>query len=154
MLIKRIISGGQTGGDRGGLLAGVALGIETGGHCPRDWRTEDGCDISLKDFGLHMTTASGYPTRTRLNIENSHATVGFGDQNSPGMLLTYKYCREHGKPYLSVESIKSFPHEDEPYFIDWLERNNVTILNVAGNRESTNPGIEQHVATFLIEALG
>ena len=48
-MIKKIISGGQTGADRGGLLAGRHLGIETGGTAPPDFITEVGVDDSLRD---------------------------------------------------------------------------------------------------------
>jgi len=41
-LIERIISGGQTGADRGGLDAAIALGLRHGGWCPKDRAAEDG----------------------------------------------------------------------------------------------------------------
>ena len=41
-MITRIISGGQTGADRGGLDAGRDLGLEIGGFCPAGRRAEDG----------------------------------------------------------------------------------------------------------------
>ncbi len=50
--VAKIISGGQTGADRGGLEAGRVLGIETGGTCPKFFRTETGHDVSLQGFGL------------------------------------------------------------------------------------------------------
>ncbi len=42
MMVRKIISGGQTGADRGGLLAGEALKIETGGTAPPIFMTELG----------------------------------------------------------------------------------------------------------------
>lgn len=40
--VRKIISGGQTGVDRGALEAAIALGILHGGYCPRGRRAEDG----------------------------------------------------------------------------------------------------------------
>ena len=40
--VIQIVSGGQTGADRGGLDAAVALGIEHRGWCPAGRRAEDG----------------------------------------------------------------------------------------------------------------
>ena len=37
-----IVSGGQTGVDRGALEAAVALGLEFGGWAPHGWIAEDG----------------------------------------------------------------------------------------------------------------
>ena len=34
---------------------------------------------------------------------------------------------------------------------EWLVRNSVRVLNVAGNAERTSPGIESFVTAFLIE---
>jgi len=36
----------------------------------------------------------------------------------------------------------------------WIEANRIEILNVAGNRESKNPGIQEKVKEFLVLALG
>ncbi|HPN84875.1 MAG TPA: putative molybdenum carrier protein, partial [Victivallales bacterium] len=40
--IVKIVSGGQTGADRGGLDAAIALGIPHGGYCPKGRLAEDG----------------------------------------------------------------------------------------------------------------
>jgi hypothetical protein len=40
--VRKIVSGGQTGVDRGALDAAIVLGIEHGGWCPRGRRAEDG----------------------------------------------------------------------------------------------------------------
>jgi len=49
----RIISGGQTGADLGGLVGARRIGIETGGTAPRGYKTEKGSQVdALKAFGL------------------------------------------------------------------------------------------------------
>lgn len=151
-MILKIISGGQTGSDFGGLLAGKELGIKTGGYCPANYRTENGSNILLKDFDLKCTKSSGYKIRTELNVMHSDGTIGFGKQNSPGMKLTSKLCVNHRKPYFKV----SYPNRDILDFInfyDWVLVYNIQVLNVAGNRESKNPGIEQFTKEFLCQGI-
>ena len=41
-MIRKVISGGQTGVDRAGLDAAVNAGIPIGGYCPKGRRAEDG----------------------------------------------------------------------------------------------------------------
>jgi hypothetical protein len=50
-----IISGGETGADRGGLDAGRSLGLKTGGSVREKYMTEHGPDPSLKVFGVETT---------------------------------------------------------------------------------------------------
>ncbi|KKL28978.1 hypothetical protein LCGC14_2369790, partial [marine sediment metagenome] len=79
MKLLKVISGGQTGADQGGLEAGKELGLETGGTAPLGWKTEDGPQPELlKGFGLRECTQPGYPVRTRRNVLTSDGTVIFG----------------------------------------------------------------------------
>jgi len=41
-MLKKVISGGQTGVDRAALDAAMKLGIEVGGWCPKGRRALDG----------------------------------------------------------------------------------------------------------------
>ena len=41
-MIAKIVSGGQTGADRGGLDAAILLGVPHGGWCPKGRKSEDG----------------------------------------------------------------------------------------------------------------
>jgi hypothetical protein len=48
-----IVSGGQTGADRGGLLAAKELGIDTGGWMPHGLMCEDDQGASIQqEFGM------------------------------------------------------------------------------------------------------
>ena len=147
MAIRLIRSGAQTGADQGGLEAALSLGIPTGGFCPNHCRTEDGNrpDLVVK-YGLTQTGSSGYPQRTELNVKHSDGTVIFGDDNSAGSQLTRRLCKNYNKPVLCNPIRETF--------LLWLERYNISDLNVAGNRESVNPGIQASTRAFLIDALG
>lgn len=144
--VTRIISGGQTGADKAGLVAAKILGIKTSGTCPYGCRTENGSDRSLTlEYGLIEHVSPDYPPRTRCNVEESDGTVIFGIPWSPGSKLTRELCIEMTKPYIF--------NPDKIGFLAWLAMNNVRVLNVAGNRESTQPGIFDRVVSFLLEAL-
>jgi len=146
-LIKKIISGGQTGADQGGLEAGDELGLETGGTAPPGYMTDVGTYLGLRKYGLVEGQADKkvYPKRTLANVTDSDGTVLFGMTNSPGTRLTIKYCTVLGRPYLINPSIIDFRL--------WIKEHNIVILNVAGNRESKNPGLQRKVKEFIINAL-
>lgn len=124
----KIISGGQTGIDRMGLEVARELGLATGGTAPKNYWTEDGPDLSLKDFGLVEDVIRGYLPRTIKNICNSDVTVLYGDMKSPGSNQTINFCKKYSKPYIT---------NPDPYrLVSFLKENNPKIINVAGNRAS------------------
>ncbi len=146
--VQRIISGGQTGADRGGLDAALKLNIPHGGYCPRDRKAEDGRIPGI--YSMKEMDTDDYRVRTRHNVASAHATVVFYyDVLDGGSLLTVKFCHELRTQCLVVDlmskrplGIKSFMRHAKP-----------TILNIAGNRESRSPGIQVKVRDVLVEAL-
>ena len=134
MALKKIISGGQTGADQGGLAAGKALGLETGGWLPRGCMTETGRRPDLlTEYGMFEHCSTGYAPRTEINVLHSDGTALFGDMSSPGSRLTIKLCKEHGRPYIINPKALELR--------EWLDREDIKILNVAGNRASKNPAV-------------
>ena len=147
MVLKKIISGGQTGADQGGLVAGKALGLETGGTAPPDWQTAEGKKFfRLRNLGLveGQPDSSIYKKRTRENVISSDATVWFGMEWSPGGKLTIGLCEKEGKPFLKN------PVAAELRI--WVEREGIETLNVAGSRESKNPGVFGRTVSTIWEA--
>jgi Circularly permutated YpsA SLOG family len=72
-MLRKIISGGQSGADRAGLDLAIAIGLEHGGFVPRGRKAEDG---RIADrYNLVELSTSSYPARTRRNIEESDGTV-------------------------------------------------------------------------------
>ncbi len=149
MTIKLIISGGQTGADRGGLEAARDLGIQTSGFAPAGYRTEKGADYALRDvFGLVESRYTGYPQRTLQNILSADLTVLFtGKKYSPGSALTKKLCLRHDKKIRVInlqDDMKGgllVPVLGSIYTNNWIDPS-ISIINVAGNRESVCPGIQ------------
>jgi hypothetical protein len=145
----KIISGGQTGADRAALDFAIEKGIEHGGWCPKGRRSQDG-QIPEK-YKLIETASHGYSARTELNVMHSNVTVIFkrDDVDSPGSILTEKYCRMHDKPYLILGEKDGNQHTDASTLASWLETTNPQILNVAGHREESCPGIYDYVMRVL-----
>ena len=152
--IEHLISGGQTGADRGGLEAAIALQIPHGGFCPRDRLAEDG---RIPDRYLLTEVASpAYPARTRANVLAADATVVFVLGGLParrsGTALTINLCRRVRKPCLVLD-LAGDPKHNRTAFLTWLKEQAVLTLNVAGRRESEALGIEHAVTAFLRSVL-
>ncbi len=150
MNLKKVISGGQTGADQGGLQAAQLRGLETGGHAPKGYWTLKGSNYDLRDiFNLEEHQHPAYPPRTEANVKNSDATIRFAAKfNSAGERCTLRAIRSHKKPYLDIDIIDPISPEEVG---EWLEKNEVEVLNVAGNAEQTHPGIQNFVMEFLLK---
>lgn len=155
-MVKKIISGGQTGADQAGLHAAkYELGLDTGGTMPGGWRTEAGDRPDFKaTYGMVEDSSRSYLPRTEQNVLNSDATLIFG-KNSAGSVATRNFCETWGKPYWQQywDSGTPVTLEQIEQFKEWLEDNDVEVLNVAGNREEKNKGIFEACVKYLKEAL-
>lgn len=153
---SKIISGGQTGADQGGLLFALKHNIETGGHMPKGFRTENGFEPYLGDkYNMQEINTYDYKIRTAINVKNSTGTLIFGNINSSGSQLTRKLCEQYDKPFHIIKwPSQNYNNTIEVYsFLEWINENTISILNVAGNRESINEGINDAVCSFLDQAL-
>ena len=158
-IVTKIISGGQTGVDTIGLQVAKELGIETGGTAPKGFLRERGVDSEdISSYGLTEITSEQqadytkrkgkrdpYTGRTELNVRNSDGTVYFyTSSDSAGYTATKRSADEWGKPFLANPTAEELA--------DWIAKNNIKVLNVAGNRGSklSNP---EEVANVLRKAL-
>ena len=69
-MIRKIISGAQTGADRAGLDAAIESGIPYGGWIPKGLKAEDGT-VPDNYTELQELTRGGYPKRTEQNVIHS-----------------------------------------------------------------------------------
>ena len=143
----KIISGGQTGADRAALDAALKLGISCGGYCPKGRKSEDG--VIPEKYPLTETATANYPERTALNVRNSDGTLILTiDAADRGTSLTIDLCKRYDKPCVVINLFDEKPETD---IREWLHQNNVSVLNVAGNRESISPGIHDKAYEFLMQ---
>ena len=145
--LLKIVSGGQTGADQGGLEAGKYLGLETGGWMPKNFMTEDGPRPDfVARYGVREHSSPRYPPRTTANVRDAQATVWFGKTGSAGYRCASAACNKYERRLLVVCSPKDLR--------DFIEAHRIRILNVAGNRESKNPGLRELVIRTFLEAFG
>lgn len=152
--LKKVISGGQTGADQGALAAARKLGIKIGGCAPRGYRCEDGTIPQRYAECMCQTATSSYPERTELNVRDSDATIIYCHdlRESPGTKLTINFCKKHRKPWFDMVAETDVFVENEDGFdhmASLLE--GYEVINVAGSRESTFPGIFEASKARLIE---
>ena len=135
--------------DRAALDVALALGIPCAGWCPRGRRAEDG-PIPAR-YPLTETPRSGYPQRTEWNVRDSDATLVLTrGRPTGGTSLTAGLARRLGRPLLVLDLLQQpGPGEVAPF----LASHAVRVLNVAGPRESEQPGIHAQARRFLEAAL-
>jgi hypothetical protein len=73
MSLLKIISGGQTGVDRGALEAALSASFPCGGWCPAGRKAEDG--VIPEKYPVTPLPGGGYRARTRKNVQESDGTV-------------------------------------------------------------------------------
>ncbi len=144
-MLQRVISGGQTGVDRAALDAAMACGIPHGGWCPLGRGAEDG--VIPGRYQLQETSGPTYAERTLQNVLTADGTlVLYRGSITGGTALTVKLAERFRKPLCVVCLAQPLPPEA---LRDWLLANHVSTLNVAGPRESTEPGIYQEAYEYL-----
>lgn len=148
-VIEKLVSGGQTGVDRAALDAALAMSVACGGWCPRDRIAEDG--VIDPHYPLKETPQRDYAQRTEWNVRDSDGTlILHSGPLSGGTALTANFARRWGRPLLSLDL-------EEPHMTiqvrDWIKRHGIRVLNVAGPRESKQPGVYRRAFDLLRSVL-
>lgn len=149
-MLKKIISGGQTGADRAGLDAAIKHGIEHGGSIPLGRRTEDGVLPSL--YNLQELSTQSYPARTEKNILDADGTVIISHGTlTGGSKLTQEKAIQHMKPSLHLNFNELSVEMGGKLLYDFVVTKNIEILNVAGPRASGDPAVDGATMRVLDE---
>ncbi len=139
------MSGGQTGVDRAALDVALELGLEAGGWVPRGRRAEDG--VIPERYPVRECESRNYARRTRLNVRDSDATLVL-TRGAPagGTAVTIHIAEEMARPLLVIDlEGAAGPAAGRAWLADVVPG----VLNVAGPRESTAPGIHGQAADYL-----
>ena len=148
-IISRIISGGQTGVDRAALDVALELGIDCGGWCPKGRRAVDG--VIPEKYPLTETATSAYNERTALNVRDSDGTLILSQGPlQGGTAYTVEVAKRLSSPCLLVDLEGRFDGKD---IAEWIEKEKIRVLNVAGPREEKCPGIHALAAATLRDLL-
>ena len=159
-MIKKIVSGGQTGVDRAALDVAISLDISRGGWCPKGRLDEAGVipekyDELIEVPGVFFDETENYSTRTKLNIMDSDGTLvivpslPIPSHIQDGTVLTITEVKKKGKPFIVIGINEGI--EDNIFkCIKWIDENSIQELNFAGPRESVCPGIYDSSFSFLM----
>ena len=133
-----VVSGGQTGVDRGALDAALSLGVPCGGWCPAGRAAEDG--VIPARYPVIALPDAGYDARTVKNVEDSDGTliIAFG-RASGGTARTIDVCRKLARPHLIVDATTVTLEEAVCRAERFVSEEGIRRLNVAGPRASGEP---------------
>jgi hypothetical protein len=143
MTLARIVSGGQTGVDRGALDAALEAGFPCGGWAPEGRTAEDG--PIHERYPLQELAGASYEERTLQNVLDSDGTaILYSGTLEGGTRETMVYCVEYGKPFELVDASHAGPRDAALKLAAFIERHRLSVLNIAGPRASKWPGAHQY----------
>jgi hypothetical protein len=181
MTLSRVISGGQSGADIAGLRAAKFVGIATGGSAAKGWlvEAEDGREhipapwlktgFGLVECQQGATIAARYVARRRANVFASDGTLLFFKEWTPGTKGVLHDLRETQKPVALILARPEAFDRDNPFrdyltefgcffsarapeeAADWIRREEISTLNIAGPRKSKAPKIEDFAFEYLCQ---
>lgn len=157
--LVRIISGGQTGVDRGALDAALGAGLACGGWCPPGRASEPGPIPDV--YPLEETPEERSPAapevprslRTEWNVRDADAVLVLRPVEAPpdpGTEWTVRCAELQGRPLLECDP------EDPGAAARvhaWLLALHVRTLDVAGPSESRHAGVEALARRLLEDVL-
>lgn len=150
-MLEKMISGGESGANQAGWRAAKAFGVAAGGWMRKGFMTEDGPQPKFAEqYGAAESTKDSEPACIEQNVEDSDATIWFGQTTTSSAHATVAACLTLGKPYMPVYPGAAF---EPSHVATWIIENAIETLNVAGNREHEEPGIGDRVERFLGEVL-
>jgi len=147
-MIKKIISGGQTGADRAALDVALKFNIPHGGWIPKGRITEEGA-LPHKYRLQEMPTGS-YDARTEQNVIDSDGTLIIArGQLTGGSDYTRKMTLKHKKQLLGIDLTQIDHHDAAALAAAWIRMQRIELLNVAGPRASKDPAIYSDVFKII-----
>jgi len=140
----KIVSGGQTGVDRAALDWAIAHGVRHGGWCPKGRRAEDG--IIPRRYRLKQTRSPAYNVRTRWNVRESDGTliVSANHLIVGGTKLAAEFAESLKKPLLHL-AMTTGARRAARQLDRFITQHRIHVLNIAGPRDSEEPGIQKFV---------
>ena len=147
-MIKKIVSGGQTGADLAALDAAIKWQMPHGGWIPKGRLTESG---PLPDkYQLKETSTDSFPDRTEQNVIDSDGSliISHGPLTG-GSKYTHDMALKHKRPCMHMDLDIINPFKAAQLVCEWINKTDIEILNVAGPRASKDPYIYQDVLKVI-----
>jgi len=148
-IIGSIISGGQAGAQRAALDFAILHSIPHGGWCGKGRVALDG--PLPEKYQLKETPTDSFLERTEYNVTTADATVvfTFAPKATEGSQKALTISKKMKKP--SIHLHKGILAVSEK-LATFIEKHHVRRLNVAGSRETKEPGMYDWVTDTLEKA--
>ena len=141
-MVKKIISGGQTGAGRAALDFAIKHNIPHGGWVPKGRQAEDGRIPDI--YQLQEMPTDSHRARTEQNVIDSDGTVIITHgklTGKSGSAYTAQMARKYGCPWLHLDLAKLSIEQAVRVLRSWIGENKIEVLNVAGPRHSNDQAI-------------
>lgn len=147
-MIRKIISGGQTGVELAALDIAIKLGISFGGWTPRGKRNEDG--PLPAPYGLQETASIGALEALEKNVGASDGTLLISrgmktDRTRSAVQAALKRQRQ----FLHVDLAQYALFEAASLAASWMSQQLIKVIYVTGPLASEDPGIYQQTRKVL-----
>ena len=150
-MIRKIISGGQTGVDQAALDVAIKLAVAHGGWIPKGRLTESG--PLPEKYRLKETGSSSYADRTEKNVQDADGTLIISrGQLTGGSEYTREMATRHNRPWLHIDLSQMAAFQAAIAINQWVLQNKVEVLNVAGPRASKDPAVYKDAVNVLESA--
>ena len=150
-MIRKIISGGQTGVDQAALDVAIKLAVAHGGWIPKGRLTESG--PLPEKYRLKETRSSSYADRTEKNVQDTDGTLIISrGQLTGGSDYTREMATRHNRPWLHIDLSQMAAFQAAIAINQWVLQNKVEVLNVAGPRASKDPAVYKDAVNILESA--
>ena len=136
-MLEKVLSGGQTGVDRAALDVAIEMGVAHGGWCPAGRDADDG--VIPDKYQLTETAEQDHTVRTENNVKDADGTLMiYRGELHGGTAYAIEMAKHLNKPVLALNLDQDIDVEE---VFDWVQSNNIRIINIGGQRETKNPGI-------------
>ena len=134
--------------DRAALDVALKHGIECGGWCPAGRLDEFG---KIPDrYPVQELQGGGFTERTLENVKDSDGTIViYPAELRGGTEQTVRFCVELERPHELIDVSKVATQEAAKLIADFVHRNRINILNIAGPRQSEWPAGYDYASCVL-----
>jgi len=147
-MIKKIISGGQTGADRAALDVALKFNIPHGGWITRGRKAENA--PLTGQYNLKVLSTSSHSVCIEKNIKDSDGILIFSRDNHTSKTKHIRQIVQQQKKHmLHIELNKTTTYNSSLLILSWIKQHNIMTLNVTGPKESEDNKIYRDVFRIL-----
>ena len=148
MVLKKVITGAQTGVDKAALHAAIKAGLLVDCYCTKGGSVEDG--FTPEAYPIQELETTQWQIRIENNVVVSDGTLIINKGPlTLGTKLSYDYSVQHFMPCLVIQ-LDAEQFITASSVIRWIHRQQIKTLNVAGPKESKfSDGIYKEAYCYL-----